>query len=121
MRKRKRKKLHIEDFTEWGFGVKLDVTFDEKDQDANMKFIDELIDFVEANDMYMGGSPVDFYVCRNGSATEEDRMKTLDFLTNHEKVTRVKIEPLTNSWYGGKEKATRYDYKLKKKKLWEDF
>jgi len=120
MKKRQRKKLRIEEFTEWGFDVDLEIDISEKDRQASNDFLDEVIEFVESQDLYIGGSSVEFYVCRKKTATEEDRVTMLDFLSNHKNVTNVKIAPLSNAWYGGKEKATRYNYKELRKKLWEE-
>jgi len=120
MNKRQRKKLRIEEFTEWGFEVKLKIDIPIENCEDNNKFLDEVIDFVESQDLYMGGSSIDFYVCRKKTATEEDRAIMLDFLSNHKNVTKIKIAPLSNSWYGGKEKATRHNYKELRKRLWKD-
>lgn len=120
MKKRQRKKLRIEEFTEWGFDVELEIDIPIKDMEANSNFLDEVIEFVESQDLYMGGSSTGFYVCRKKTATEEDRAIMLDFLSNHKNVINAKVAPLSNSWYGGKEKATRYNYKELRKKLWEE-
>ena len=122
MNKRTRKKLRLEEFTEWGFKVDLELDIPKGNNKENNNFLYEIIDFVEANDMYIGGSPKGFYVCRHKkSVTEEDRAAMLDFLSNHDKVKSVKVSPFTNSWFGGTEPATRYNYKQLRKKLWEDF
>lgn len=120
MKKRTRKKLHIEEFTEYGFEVKMELNMGEHKKEE-MKFLDDVINFVELHKMYMGGAINNFYVCKEcGTATEEDRAMFLEWAQNDDRINSVKIKPLTNAWYGGIKPATRYNFRILRKKMWEE-
>lgn len=55
MKKRVRKKLHLREFAEYGVELELKVTRD-MDKDEFERFFDSLIDYVEYNGLFCGGS-----------------------------------------------------------------
>ena len=121
MRKRLRKKKRVGEFTEYGFeiGGTWSVHGDGliPAQDA---FVDELIDFVEAHGLGVGGGAngdtFGFYVTglrpvrgshprrwSSVSAREEDRATLETFLRQHATVATSLVGPLTDAWNGKEE------------------
>ncbi|CAB3766474.1 YggL 50S ribosome-binding family protein [Paraburkholderia solisilvae] len=104
--KRQRKKLHIGEFQEMGFHATADLShpLDEAQRDA---LIDAFLEqCIEANDMLFGGGinrDLDGYIVADGkrkSATDEQRECVRQWLEGRPDFTAVRVEPLTDAWYG---------------------
>lgn len=56
MKKRLRKKLHLGEFTQYGILISKHDGDEDLDFELHNKILDELIDFLEENNLYIGGS-----------------------------------------------------------------
>lgn len=101
---RQRKKLHLAEFREWGFGVEGELTapLSETARDALLDaFLDQCI---EKNDMVVGGGINDtlgFYIVSatpRGSVTEAQRALVQSWLEKRSELKNVKVDPLTDIW-----------------------
>jgi len=104
---RQRKKLHLAEFREWGFGVagELNAPLDETQRDALLNaFVNECID---QNDMVVGGGiaeSVGFYIVSatpRGSVTEEQRALVKAWLEKRSELKNIVVEPLSDIWRDG--------------------
>jgi uncharacterized protein YggL (DUF469 family) len=101
MKKRLRKKLRLQEFREMGFHVDFEVNL-ASTIEAEDAFFDKLFDFVDAQELSIGGSMSSFYVTRSGrnSATEADREAMAAWLQKQPEVSSVRVWPLDNAWHG---------------------
>lgn len=100
MRRRLRKKKHLEEFREDGFKVRAQISL-EADFEA---FIDRLIDAVEARRLGVtGGGDKDFqgFVAHlgRGTATEADREALGRFFAADPAVAQHEVGALVDAWY----------------------
>jgi uncharacterized protein YggL (DUF469 family) len=101
MKKRLRKKLRLREFQEMGFHVDFDVNLASNIETENA-FFNKLLDFVDGQELSIGGSMNSFYVTRTkrDSATDVDRNVVEAWLQQQPEVSSVKVWPLDNSWHG---------------------
>jgi uncharacterized protein len=106
VKKRLRKKKHLGEFREFGFGVSatLRVSLDEQKEGD---FIGRLIAFVDARDLCFGGGGAGTsFGCfitsllAGHNATEEDRAAVEAFLKADADVETFEVERLRDAWYG---------------------
>jgi uncharacterized protein len=103
--RRLQKKLYLGEFAVIGFEFSVSLAnFDESQFET---FFDGLIAFIESRDLEIGGggSKDNFngYIAPNaryGKTTDEDRKALEDFLKTQEGVSDIKIEPLSDAYYG---------------------
>lgn len=119
MNKRLRKKKHVGEFREDGFYIKAQLSFLKNDSPECDKFVDDLIEFVESKNLYIGGgvgTETDVFCTRyKGSCTEDDRQTVSEYLKNHPLVIRFKVGPLVDAWYGSDGKLDWEDSQTEKK------
>lgn len=100
--KRLQKKLHLGQFKEMGFNLRIffkpETTEEEKEIFFD-KFIEECI---EANNLQLGGSCDYAFICKSkGTLTIDDRVNVCFYLTSHAKLfDRAEASPLVDAWYG---------------------
>lgn len=107
MRKRLRKKKRLGEFKEFCFQV--DLKIPTQDQEFLYKLCDDLIDFVESKDAYMGGSLDSFitYLGKQKNLSMEDKTrKTLEYkeqlvnwLLGQPRVESVQTSELKDVWH----------------------
>jgi uncharacterized protein YggL (DUF469 family) len=101
MKKRLRKKLRLREFKEMGFHTdfKLDIPSTHEAEDA---FWDKLFDFVDAQELSIGGSMSSFYVTRpkRRTTTEADREAFAAWLHQQPEISAVNVWPLDDAWHG---------------------
>lgn len=70
--------------------------------EAENAFFNKLLDFVDGQELSIGGSMNSFYVTRTGrnSATDVDREAVAVWLRQQPEVSAVKVWPLDNAWHG---------------------
>ncbi|GHF97390.1 YggL family protein [Thalassotalea marina] len=100
--RRLRKKLYLDEFAVYGFEFSCDLGCENEESLDN--FMDELIDFIEAQHLCLGGGgdekSFSAFVCsdeRYGSATQENIQNTHDWLTKHQLVSNVKMGDLVDA------------------------
>jgi uncharacterized protein len=102
VKKRLRKKLRRGEFTEFGFelhfGLEPATTVEQQDQ-----FLDEVIEFVEARSLSIGGMcgleySVFVAALGRGTATELDREAIRDWLRAQPGVRNLEVGMLVNAW-----------------------
>ena len=105
MRKRLRKKLHVDEFQELGFEVRFQVA-DNLSHDAFDAVVDAFISqAIEAHGLLCGGGGTNpewtVFVTREGrgSVTEEHRQAIETWLAARPEVHTVQIGPLVDAWY----------------------
>lgn len=103
--RRLRKKLYLDEFSILGFEVEFH--FEGLDEAAFDQFVNELIDFVEARNLVLGGGggaeQFGGLVCsseRYGSTTEEDRAVLTTWLNEKSFITDAIIGELVDPLYG---------------------
>lgn len=101
MKKRLRKKLRLQEFREFVFHVRFDLTVPNTNE-ANDAFTDKLFPFVEGNNLLINGTLTDFYVQpeRRRSATEADRQVLLGWLAQQPEIVNFEVGPLADAWHG---------------------
>ena len=107
MNPRQRKKHHAGEWRELGFQVKVRLK-EGTDESAFDALIDDLILFIEARGLLMGGFGNltelwhESFICAagRGSASDEDRFAVRDWLTEHPVVEEVRTDELVDAWYG---------------------
>jgi uncharacterized protein YggL (DUF469 family) len=101
---RQRKKLHLAEFREWGFGVEGELTaaLSEAERDGLLDaFLDECID---KHGLVAGGGINDtlgFYIVSatpRGSVTEAQRALVQSWLEKRSEFKNVKVDPLSDIW-----------------------
>ncbi len=99
---RLRKKLHLDEFQQLGFGVRF-VFVQPKDTSGQSRFWDAFIaDAIEARRLTYGGGTEGFVVPEGrGSATDIDVRGIRDWLEAHPEVAEVSVGPLVDAWYVG--------------------
>jgi uncharacterized protein YggL (DUF469 family) len=100
MKKRLRKKLRLQEFQEMGFHVNFELTSYES-LGRTDAFIDNIIAFSEANNLFVAGGVNFFYVTAGPrrSVTEEQRQQFADWLSQQQAVTDLQVLPLSDAWY----------------------
>jgi uncharacterized protein YggL (DUF469 family) len=103
---RQRKKLRIGEYQELGFHVMAEL-FGPLDDAQRDTLIDAFLDeCIEANGMLFGGGinrDLDGYIVADGkrkSATDEQRECVRQWLEGRSEFTAVRVEALTDAWYG---------------------
>lgn len=101
MNKRLRKKLRTAEFTEYGVSVLATASVD------GMALMDPFIDFVEANNMGLGGcfdenGKIDVFIIRlfgprPRTLTEEDRQKISDWLRSQPAIVSFEVGKLVDA------------------------
>lgn len=99
--KRLRKKLHVGEFQEMGFTVKL-IFKPETTEDQKEAFFDKFLEeCIEANNLMLGGSYEEFFLCKEkGTCTEDDRLLLVNYLRPHPELYGSDIFELVDAWYG---------------------
>jgi uncharacterized protein YggL (DUF469 family) len=104
VRRRLRKKKHLEEFQELGFDVHVELSGDLGDAEFHA-FIRRLIDAVEARHLAFGGGggggkAFDGFVTRagRGSATDDDRRALGELLDGDAAVVRHEVGALVDAW-----------------------
>lgn len=84
-----------------GFHVDFEVAIPSTSE-AEDAFFDKLFDFVDAQELSIGGSMSSFYVTRTKRATttEADREPVATWLQQQPEVSGVKVWPLDDAWHG---------------------
>lgn len=100
--RRLRKKLHLDEFQQLGFGVRFAFA-QPKDTRGQRRFWDAfIVDAIEARRLTYGGGTEGFVVPEGRvSATESDMCGIRDWLEAHPEVAEVSVGPLVDAWYGG--------------------
>ncbi|HRQ56398.1 MAG TPA: 50S ribosome-binding protein YggL [Azoarcus taiwanensis] len=107
MNPRQRKKHHAGEWRELGFQVRVRLK-EGTDESAFDALIDDLILFIEARSLLMGGfgNPSELWhesfvwAAGRGSASDEDRFAVRDWLAEHPAVEEVQTDELVDAWYG---------------------
>ncbi|KXU89199.1 hypothetical protein CI15_09165 [Paraburkholderia monticola] len=102
--RRQRKKLHLDEFQEFGFFVaaKYQDQLDARDRED---LLDEFLAFIEANGMLAAVSTdtcVDAYLiseAARGSATEDHRQLVRAWLENRSELNGIEVRELSDAWY----------------------
>ena len=102
--RRQRKKLHLDEFQEFGFSVaaKYQNQLDARERDG---LLDEFLAFIEANGMLAAVSTdtgVDAYLISDaprGSATEDHRQIVRAWLENRSELNGIEVSELSDAWY----------------------
>jgi uncharacterized protein len=105
MNKRRRKKQHLKEFRQLGFGLDFQagphLSWDER-----MAVVRRVIDFLdqdgrECKGVSSLGSDFSFAVCRRGyeSATEEDRARVAQWLRAQPEIVSYTVGPLVDVWH----------------------
>lgn len=84
-----------------GFEVTFDLNIPNTNE-ANIAFWDKLIDFIETNELQIGGSLSNFFVTgKPRCTTTEANRKTLgSWLNRQSEISAARVEPLVDAWYG---------------------
>lgn len=103
MKKRLRKKKHLGEFREYGFGIKF--MPQSADFDMWISIMDRFDAFVTPFSLGFGGGGMDqveWYICRDGkgSCHEGHRQLISAWLAAQPEITSHEVEPLTDAWYG---------------------
>jgi uncharacterized protein YggL (DUF469 family) len=101
---RLRKKLHLDEFTEYGFDVRFQLKTAPKEEEVETFLEVFLLNAIEKNGLVYGGSfghVYDGFVAleKRGSATEAHRIAVQTWLESNAEVTKVEVGPLVNAWY----------------------
>lgn len=103
--RRLRKKLYVNEYTVYGFEVS--VSFNDIDETTLDSFLDQVVDFVESNNLIIGGGGgVDVFDAfiyskeRYGSASEEDRNLVSEWLNSQAVVANADVGELVDANYG---------------------
>ncbi len=103
MRKRLRKKLHRDEFQEFGFLIVWQF-HEHQNRGALQAFMSALVDAIEERGLTFGGGANSGsgsgFLCpaKRGSAQEADRNYLQYLLNNHPKVAFVQVEELEDAW-----------------------
>lgn len=105
--RRLRKKLHVDEFKEYGFDYEVHLNADlTPEQECTLfdRFIDEVID---ARDLALGGGLSGGFVCyfERRSATDEDRTAVGEWLRANLPAESVSVGELRDVWYSTKKPA----------------
>ena len=96
--RRLRKKLHVDEFREDGFHVRL-VLRTLSAAEADRFWDDFLAEAIEARGLTYGGGEQGFVAALRGSATEADRAAIRDWLAACPEVASAEIGPLVDEWH----------------------
>lgn len=107
MSPRQRKKHRVDEWRELGFQLKVQLK-EGNDEPGFDALIDDLIVFIEARGLLMGGygNPSErwheSFICAagRGSASDEDRFAVRYYLSGHPAVEEVQTGALVDAWYG---------------------
>ena len=107
MSPRQRKKHRVAEWRELGFQLKVQLK-EGNDEPAFDALIDDLIVFIEARGLLMGGfgNPSELWheslICAagRGSASDEDRFAVRKWLSGQPAVEEVQTGALVDAWYG---------------------
>lgn len=103
--KRLRKKLHVGEFTEYGFNINFELNKPVTDGEIEA-FLDTFLDdLIEKNGLIYGGGfgvKFDGFVIleKRGSTTEEHRQLIKVWLESKKEIKNFQIGELVNAWYG---------------------
>lgn len=103
--KRLRKKLHVGEFTEYGFNINFELNKPVTDEDIEAILDTFLDDLIEKNGLIYGGGfgvKFDGFVIleKRGSTTEEHRQLIKVWLESKKEIKNFQIGELVNAWYG---------------------
>ncbi|MCB6181968.1 YggL family protein [Leeia sp. TBRC 13508] len=107
---RQRKKLHLGEFQEFGFGVTTVCQKDLTEQQLAVLLDDFLTNAIESNQLVFGGGfeaeagdlRLEGYImldARQGSVSEEQRAAVEAWLKARSELTEVSVEALSDAWY----------------------
>lgn len=102
--RRLRKKLYVDEFAVLGFEVSFNFAL-LGDAQAEEKLLDDIIEFVESRNLYIGGGISEtssFFVVREGryeSTTQEDVNALTDWLKDQPHVSYVVCSGLVDAYY----------------------
>ena len=95
--RRLRKKLHVDEFREDGFHVRL-VLRASSAAAADRFWDDFLAEAIEAHGLTYGGGEQGFVAMARGSAVEADREAVRDWLAARPEVASAEVGPLVDAW-----------------------
>lgn len=103
--KRLRKKLHVGEFTEYGFNINFELNKPVTDEEIEAFLNTFLDDLIEKNGLIYGGGfgvKFDGFVIleKRGSTTEEHRQLIKFWLESRKEIKKFQIGELVNAWYG---------------------
>jgi uncharacterized protein YggL (DUF469 family) len=109
MKKRLRKKLHLREFQQMCFAVRLMFTSEAEGLDSpeRRSFWHRLVAMLESNDLLILGMADDFCVMTNfyklpdgrwKNATDTDQQTVKEWLDQQPEIASVRIGPLANAW-----------------------
>ena len=102
--RRLRKKLHVGEFSEFGFDLRLAFVAGLSDTEGEAFWHAFIVDLVEARGLSFGGGGsgrgMQGFVARagRGSATEDDRRALAEWLDARPDVDTVHVGPLVDAW-----------------------
>ena len=102
--RRLRKKLHLGEFTEYGFNVNFELNKPVTDEEIEA-FLDLFLDdAIEKNGLIYGGGfgvTFDGFVIleKNGSATEEHRQLIKSWLESKKEIKKLQVGELVDAWH----------------------
>src|SRR5690606_23182077 len=104
MKKRLRKKLHLEEFKELGLylSYRLPTGFTDEEQEEHWV---AFIEFIESIKLCCGGGGVEvieYFIAHipRGSVSPEQRSAVEKWLSSRKEVSALEIGPLVDAWYG---------------------
>jgi uncharacterized protein YggL (DUF469 family) len=100
--KRLRKKLHLDEFQEFGFTISFTLPQNLENEALDI-FFDRFIDVIEHNGLLFGGglglkSEGFVTLDKRGNATEEHRVLVRRWLASHPFVSDIRIGELVDAW-----------------------
>lgn len=97
--RRLRKKLHLDEFREDGFAVRL-AFVPADDPLEHLRFWDAFIaEAIEANGLIYGGGAEGFAMPERGSATDAHREAVRAWLATRTELSATTVGPLADAWY----------------------
>lgn len=103
--RRLRKKLHLDEFREFGFKISFSLP-ENLDSEKLDNFFDQfLVEAIENNGLVFGGGVGEnsggfVTLGKRGSATEEHRERVKNWLSVHPMVADIQIGELVDAWHG---------------------
>src|SRR6478672_10388913 len=99
--RRLRKKLHVGEFQEMGFGVEISLLDALTIEQANAFWDRFISDAIESQGLLYGGLESGYACQEHGSATETDRHHVQNWLESQPEVVAVEVHELSDAHSGG--------------------
>lgn len=99
--RRLRKKLHVDEFQEWGFEFAADLIAPMSPEDQESLCDLFLFEVVAARKLALGGWITGGFVAADGraSTSDEDRASVQQWLSARPEIKAVQVGPLVDAWY----------------------